>query len=266
MSAKKRTYIHLTDADLADAREFLKERVRAQQSMSHNMKLLIEAAAAEIVRIAYSLRMPASVFSFSADRTMEREVNNVLENLINEIDEDVELLATYGHEERDADILSYIHRETHDNTFYGRLADYKDKFKDELEIGIASGLYLHKSEGEVLKSIIDNEAHPFLNPFIKEAIGHLDFDIPNYGRGHSNSMLTAMTGLTVYAVAEGWMFGQWLDAVSDEAVGFVTFRNSSFPCITCDDYSGWVHPMTDPIPPLHLNCVCGVYYIYPSSK
>lgn len=252
-----------TEDEIKEAKDFLLERLDAEHSMATNLKRIMEKAAEQIVAIAYKYNIPPENFSFSFNPNLQREVDEVISGLVEEIIEDTDLLATYQAEEHEDEVLAFIHRETHGNTLDGRVTEYADKYKRELGIGIIAALLLGKSRTEATSAIRENLSSPFKNPFIVEVLKNgAIIEIPNYGRGHSNSMLNSLTKLTGHAIAEGWMHLLFLLAVDGGAVGFVTFRGSTYPCNVCDEYAGVVHPLEDPMPPLHLNCVCGAVFVY----
>lgn len=252
-----------SEDEIKEAKDYLLERLDAEYSMATNLKRVMEKAAEQIVVIAYKYNIPPENFSFSFNPNLQREVDEVISGLVEEIIEDTDLLATYHAEDREDEVIAFIHRETHGNTLDGRVTDYTDKYKRELEIGIIAALLLGKSGQEASSAIRENLSSPFKNPFIIEALKNgAIIEIPNYGRGHSNSMFNALSKLTGHAVAEGWMYLQLLLAVDGGAIGFVTFRGSSYPCNICDEYAGVVHTLDEPLPPLHLNCVCGAVFVY----
>lgn len=252
-----------TDDEIKEAKEFLIKRLDAEYSMAVNLKKTMEKAATQIVELSYKYNIPPENFSFSHNSRLHDEIDNIISELTEEIIEDTDTLATYNANEHEDEVLAFIHRETYGNTLEGRIKDYIQKYKNELEIGLIAAMYLRKSEEETLVGILGNMEHPFKNPFIIDAIKNgAMIEIPNYGRGHSNSMLAALKKLTGHAVAEGWMHLLWLVAIDGGAIGFVTFRGSTYPCDICDEYAGVVHPLEDPMPPLHLNCVCGAVFVY----
>lgn len=231
--------------------------------MALNLRKVLDWAATRIVQIAYSYNIPPENFSFSYNRKMKAEIDEVIAELVDDIEDYVDTLAACTQEDDRNEIIAFIHRENHGKNFNDRLCDYVDKFKNELEIGIIAAMYLKKKSDEALTAIKDNMRQPFKNPLIIQAIkSGKQIGIPNYGRGRTNSMLTALTNLSRFAVAEGWMHALWIEAMRGHAVGFVTFRGSTYPCSMCDDYSGWIHPMDDPMPPLHGHCVCGMVFVY----
>lgn len=252
-----------TDDELKEAKAYLLERLDAEHSMAVNLKKVMEKAAARIVELSYKYNIPPENFSFSHNARLQNEIDEIVSELTEEIIEDTELLATYKADEHEDEVLAFIHRETHGNTLEGRVRDYVDKYKNELEIGLIAAMFMRKSKDETLSAILENMESPFKNPIILDAMQNgAIIEIPNYGRGHSNSMFTALKKLTGHAIAEAWMHLLWLVAIEGGAIGFVTFRGSTYPCNICDEYAGVVHPLEDPMPPLHLNCVCGAVFVY----
>ncbi|MFK1744823.1 hypothetical protein ACIXBP_05490 [Bacteroides fragilis] len=75
------------------------------------------------------------------------------------------------------------------------------------------------------------------------------------GVGRTVSSWTALSDLTEYAVAEGWMKHWELQAKACGAVGFFVMRGSSYPCNICDDEVGF-HVEWDKLPPYHGHCKC----------
>lgn len=257
------THYEPTDDEIKEAKEFLIKRLDAEHSMAANLKKVMEKAAIRIVELSYKYNIPPENFSFSYNTRLQNEIDDIISELTEEIIEDTDLLATYNAEEHEEEVLAFIHRETHGNTLDNRVRDYVEKYKNELEIGLIAALFMKKSRDEALAGILGNMDSPFKNPIIIDAIQNgAVIEIPNYGRGHSNSMLTSLRKLTGHAVAEGWMHLLWLVAIDGGSIGFVTFRGSSYPCNICDEYAGVVHPLEDPMPPLHLNCVCGAVFVY----
>lgn len=62
----------------------------------------------------------------------------------------------------------------------------------------------------------------------------------SFGVGRTVSSWTALSDLTEYAVAEGWMKHWELQAKACGAVGFFVMRGSSYPCNICDDEVGFM--------------------------
>lgn len=253
-----------SETELKEAKDFLLERLDAERMMSAAVKKIFERAVERIVIISYKYNIDPQNFSFSKNKNLQKEVDDIIDGLKIEIYEDVNFIAAYQAEEKKDDIYAFINRENHGKDLWQRLEEYADKFKVEIGLGILAALYLGEVQDMAISAIKAHLLMPFQNPYIKKAIKKgAPIIIPNYGQGHTNSMLNAVLKLTNFAVAEGWMHRYLLEGIENGAIGFVTFRNSTYPCDICDEYAYWVHPLDDPMPPLHLNCVCGAVFVYP---
>lgn len=251
-----------TEKELAQAKAYLKGRNDAEVSMGSDVDVILQKAAWEIIQAAYSFNTPPTEFKFSHNKSLEAQVDMIIDDMVVDLIEDMEAVATYPEDEHADEILLWVNRERNGMTVGDRVRDYAWKFKREMEIVIAAAMFVGLNRKDASSTIERNMKHPYESPHVKSALkGGAVLGIPNYGRGHTNSMLTALKNLLVFAVGEGWMRRHWLEAEIAGAIGFVTFRNSSVPCDICDDYAGYVHPMDDPIPPLHLHCVCGMVFV-----
>lgn len=251
------------------AKEYLRKRLSAETSMKDNLEKAMTRAAEKIVEISYKYNIPPWAFRFSADTRLQKEVDEVIRWLRECIEDYAFSLAVAGHTDEKDEIIAYINRENHGKTFRQRNNIYTGRYKYELEAAIAAGLLLGRKKSEILKNITSSFTNPYSNPDIVESIqqkGNMATRLKtggiSYGVGHSNSMYTSLKNISVFAVAEGWSYYSLIDARRNGAKGFYTFRGSSYPCNTCNAYADYMHPLSDPLPPLHLNCVCGAVFIF----
>ena len=257
-----------TKNDIEEAKAYLRERLEAETSMRNNLEKSMLEAASRIVEISYKYKIPPSLFRFSRNRQLEKEVNEVIGWLKSKIEHTMLILAIATHEEDGKDITSHITKENHGKTFAQRNNIYCNRFKDELEGAIAAGLVLGLAKEKLKETISANLTHPYSNPVFREAekkdtsAARLLSKGVSYGNGRTNSMFTALDRLTSYGVAQGWMKHWWNMGSEKGAKGFVIFRGSSYPCQTCDEAAMRIHDMSEPYPPLHLNCKCGMYFVY----
>ena len=246
-----------SDADIEAAKEYLRQRLDAERSMSYNLEIVMREAAERVVNILYSANITPAVASYSdLPLRVQRDIDGVVQWLKEVIDDYFVTLAIAGNEENKTTILPFIFRENHGMTFDERLIDYLGKYKNELLLLVGAGLILGAGKKVLAESIGDNLRQPYANPLLEDGIK----SPLTYGRGRSNSMYNAINTLTRFGIGQGWMYGRHLKAEMELAQGFMTFRNSSCTCDQCDEYASYMHPMDDPIPPLHANCVCGTIY------
>lgn len=246
-----------TEADIEAAKAYLRQRLECEHVMTTLLENAMKEAAEKIVDICYSAGVNPQSFRYSdLPVRVQFDIDAVIEWLKEAIDDYFLTLAVADYEESRDKILPFILGENHGQTFDERLSDYCGKYRDELMLLIGAGLFLGIGKSALMKSIGENLKHPYSNQLLADGI-----DAPlTYGRGKSNSMFNAINTLTRFGVGRAWMYDRHLKAEMEKAQGFITFRNSHFPCDICDEYASYVHPMDDAIPPIHANCVCGTIY------
>lgn len=247
-----------SDAVLSAARAFLTRRLAAEQSMTYNLELLMKEAAERIVYICYTYNIsPQMLSDGNLPLQMQWDLDEVIQWLYETIEDYFSTLAAAADKDNGMIVLPLITGIDHGMTFDERLNDYLGKFREEVLTLIGAGLFLGLTKKVVSNSIGRNLRHPWKNNELAEGIA-----APiTYGRGRTNSMYTAIAGLTRFGVAKGWMMSRHIEAQLKEAAGFFTFRNSTCPCDMCDSYADTFHAMDEPTPPIHANCVCGTIYV-----
>lgn len=246
-----------TEADIEAAKAYLRQRLECEHAMTTLLESVMKDAAEKIVEILYSAKIHPTVGSYeNLPVPVQMQVDEIVEWLRETIDDYFLTLAIADHGENRDRISPFILGDNHGQTFAERLSDYCGKYRDELMLLIGAGLFLGIGKSDLVKSIGDNLKHPYSNQLLADGI-----ETPlTYGPGRSNSMYNAINTLTRFGIGQGWMYNRHLKAEMERAQGFMTFRNSTCPCDICDEYASYMHPMDDPIPPLHANCVCGTIY------
>lgn len=248
-----------TEADIEAAKAYLRQRIECEQVMTTLLESAMKEAANEIVEICYSAGVNPQSFRYSdLPVRVQFDIDAVIERLKEVIDDYFLTLAVADHEENRNKILPFVLGENHEQTFDERLDDYCDKYRDELMLLIGAGLFLGVTKMALAKSIGENLKHPYANQLLAEGI-----DAPlTYGRGRSNAMFTAISGLTKYGIESAWMRHWELKTESDGAIGWLVQRGSLFPCSQCDDNCGF-HSIDEGTQlPQHLSCCCYAVPIY----
>lgn len=259
-------------SDIEDAKRFLRSRINAEVSMKNHLQEYFYEAAKRIVAISYRYGTTPSQFRFSRNVAMMNEIIDVINWLKEIIEYAMDTLASFN-EKDDEDknlLLLTIKGKYKGKTFEQRFDDYIERYQLELETAIAAGLLLNHTEESVVKAIKVNMRHPYSNPIIKDAIEEgggvqsiLAGGKPNYGVGHTNSALTGIEDLTRWIIASGWMASRDKKMIKSGAIGFMSYRGSSYPCAQCDDETTYVHQFgVDPHPPYHNHCKCFTVPIY----
>lgn len=227
--------------------------------MVYNLEKAMKRAAEKIVEICYSANISPQKFHYS-DLSIrdQNKVDEVIKELQEEVGDYYETLAIADHEEDRDYLLPIICGEDRGLTFEERLEDYCNKYKNELMLLIGAGLFLGVAKKLLAKSIGENLKHPYANQLLAEGI-----DAPlTYGRGKTNSMLTAIGNLTRFGIAKGWMKSWERSTSKNGCFGWIVRRGSSWPCDICNDNCGFHSIEEGTGLPVHSHCCCVAIPVY----
>ena len=248
-----------SEAHIETAKAYLRQRVECENAMTSLLESAMREAAERVVEILYSANIHPTVASYGdLPLRVQWDIDEVVQWLKETINDYFLTLAIADHEENRNTILPFILGENHGANFDERLTDYVGKYKNELLLLIGAGLLLGIGKSALAKSIGDNLRQPHANPMLKDGI-----EAPlTYGRGRSNSMYNAISGLTKYGIESAWMQHWELKTKSDGAIGWLVQRGSSYLCAQCDENCGF-HPIDEGTNlPQHLSCCCYAVPIY----
>lgn len=236
--------------DIQAARSYIRRRLAAENAMEHYLDRQLMKAAQEIVSLAYSMNIPPTMFSFEYDPVLSYKVRQIIARLNSLIEEYDITLALNTDKMDNKELSAYIFRDINGTTYSQRLNAYTNKFKSEMESFIKAGLIAGLSKSGLIDEIERTYKHPKQGSIITEDVRK---GFSSYGR---------LLMLTRHTIADAWMYADMEYYRKKGAIGFMTFRGSSYPCDICSDYAGRLHTFAEPYPPLHPNCVCYAVPIY----
>ena len=253
-----------TEEMLEEAKAYLRDRLRNQQSMSRRIEELLSMYA------EYLLNALFSSLGGSVDNDIELLVNDLIEQIYN----DCILLAEDEHDRKEL-IFAYINRDIEGDNLRGRISKRVHTYANEVMAVYASGKALGQNYETILSSIKGSLNDPWNNPILVAArtevergtitiTDEVSIDEPSYGQGIAISSLKALDLMTEYAIAEGWMQWLYLDNKDKGAKGYYRVRMSQYACELCDSLCGIFYPITDEEHKglAHPNCVCAIIYSY----
>jgi hypothetical protein len=207
-------------------------------------------------------------YSFTFDiADLADKVNMSLIALSDAILEDIEERAAraieYAEAEDDKDtILLHIRREIDGQDIVQRIDKHCSTLRYFLEGWIAIGMVNKIKEYELTNYVLQYIDNPFASPLWQDAFnaGYLSAAIRSrgysYGKGNQRNVLSALTDIERYAINEAFQFGRVLRYGKMGAIGYRTFRQSSYPCEYCDELTMHVWPLDTMVLPAHPRCVC----------
>lgn len=252
--------VRYTDDELERAKEFLRERIRNEQSMEADVETLLEEYARYILKAM-------------SDGATDEDLYLLIEDLVSRLMEDCRILAMDEHKVED-DILPLIFEGEDGDTVEDRVRRRAMTFLDELNAVYSAGEILDMDDKTILSSVVENFEHPWDNELlveVREKInrGEIDEDIEfyeerHYGKGVPISSKLDIELITVGAIVSTWNEWSWRDAFNNKAKGYYVERGSSYPCSECDSHTGVFYPIADKshLPQYHRNCRCFAVYVY----
>ena len=159
---------------------------------------------------------------------------------------------------------AFINEDIEGKNTIDRIEDYCENFMYEAEAFIVAGIASDLSNYEISAEWIKYSNKPYNSELIKEAMRSNEFEATNikskgvtYGSGISQSALIALTLVgqdTAFRFYNRNLREAWL--LNSTISGWISIRNSSFPCQLCDSQAYVFHPISELFQAWHRRCVC----------
>lgn len=253
----------MINTSVDEAKKYILSRVSVEIRGQVLLGEYLIQAASRIIEISYKYRVKPSNFKFSANRSLESEVNEVISWLKIVIVNCIEACSAMAGVEDKEFILRRLHRIVADKTLRERTAIYSNRYKYELEAFVAAGLMFNLSEGKLLSEVSKSLKQPYSNPLIQKAITNKNMNATRlmtggvkYGTGKYTSSANNLIRLERFSVADAWM---WINFESMIRKGFKyyrIYRGSSYPCSLCDSLVGYHRIEEGLLIPAHGHCCC----------
>lgn len=241
----------------------IREMAKAQEDVERQLRIYIP----EIIRECAGLAYLGKYFTFDYTAELDDTINARLIALSDAIMEDIEARARkaieYAEAEEDEDaILFYIRRPIEEQDIIQRLDKHCSTLRFFLEGWIAIGIVNKIDKNELTNQILRHIDNPFASPLWKDALteGYLSGAINgkySFGKGNQKNVLSALTEIERYAINEAFQYGCILRYGKMGAIGYRTYRNSSYDCPECDELTRHIFPLDVIVLPAHPRCVCG---------
>ena len=251
--------IFYTDDELEAAKEYLRDRLRNERSMTSDLENLLAVYAGYLLSALF-------------DNVSEDAIERIIQELIGLLIADCETLAVDEHDRKDT-ILLWLHRDVGGDTIDGRVDRRVNTFFNEVYAVYLAGRLMNLNKETMLSSIKANLKKPWDNEILvaareKVRRGEIEasygFDEPHFGKGVEISSFGALDTILTTGIADAWMYWGYEDALARGAKGYFVERGSSYPCAECDSHCGVFHYITDEDnrPQFHAHCCCYIVYSY----
>lgn len=214
-----------TDKDVKEAKDFLRTRIKAEKSATHNIEKVLIKAYADFLALCRKYGIKIEDLNKTRNIRFLKDVDELIARVKDSIYSVIEDLSLYANEDDKEHLYMFINKNVYGNTLKTRINNHVDTFHKEMVLAASMGV-LAINKGIVSK-----------------------------GAGHSLDVLARNT------IAASYM-EEWKQ-MHPHANGFFSFRGSSYPCAICDDMVGY-HPMSEypTYASWHVNCMCFIVFDY----
>ena len=209
------------------------------------------------------LKRDVTAIIFLLNEKIKLYLQSILASDIYSISDEVTDSNTSDSDKVDA-MNAFINEDIEGKNTIDRIEDYCENFMYEAEAFIVAGLASDLSKDEILTEWSKYANKPYNSELIKEAMRSNEFEATNikskgvtYGSGVSQSALLALTLVgqdTAFRFYNRNLREAWL--LNNTISGWISIRNSSFPCQLCDSQAYVFHPMSELFQAWHRRCVC----------
>lgn len=251
---------------------FALKRAQAQQNAESHIAKLLFAAAKRIVALAQSYRTGLKGFTPTDDfnkraQQIVKEAESEIETYITAYAKAAAKVLVPDDEDLQATILSQLSSYLKGNIFGKTVAErnssYLKNYAQDIIRMCQAGYAMGYTQDQLLSAVRTGYKNPFSSSVITKAQRkNINIHTPSYGKGIYHSAYQNVIRNATATIALAWGQAERQYGNSNGAVGFRVFRGSSYPCETCQGQVGYVHNMSDEMPPYHPHCVCFTQFIY----
>lgn len=258
--------------DIETAKYYAKRRIEQEDAMSKEMLRAYLYAFSRIVKLTASSGVLPSYFAFSKYLQLDTKVDKVMDKLVADLYviiekysyRNMDLAKAKNDREDEVDIVAYINRPIKGQDLNGRLAGYSDNAKLEFEAFIAAGLLLTKPVNAVINEFSAYFSNPYGSPLLREAWSDRMAKIAairllskgvSFGSGKYVASFNSLDRLGRATTNYGFNWADNAYMGRNNAIGYISYRGSNYPCQLCDDNRGY-HAINDLTLPVHSRCCC----------
>lgn len=266
------------DNAISHYRSYLSDVIDVMAGVPVYLKRQLTSSLEDMVKVYRNTGIPPKQISINKDKDLHDDVTAII-FLLNEkiklhlqavLASDIYSISDEATDSntREADKVdamnAFIYEDIEGKNTIDRISDYCENFMYEAEAFIVAGLASDLSNGEIVNEWYANANKPYSSELIKEAMRSNEFEATNikskgvsYGSGISQSALLALTLVgqdTAFRFYNRNLREAWL--LNNTIPGWISIRNSSFPCKLCDSQAYVFHPMSELFQAWHRRCVC----------
>ena len=252
---------------------FASKRLQAQVNASTHVAEILWKTAKDIVKAARKYRPYYQSKTMSDVGQYEKEAAQIAHKAEQAIMKYVEAYSLAGGKILKLDVKdfvsNYLKKEVFGKTYMQRNSEYLSNFADDIVKMVRAGVSLRYDEKKLIEAVRKSYKDPYNNSVMTKAAreGKYTMVIPHRGQGIYAASYENIIRNVQNTINLSWGQTEIEYGRSVNAVGYRTYRNSSYPCDICDEIASRPHRMSEGmLIPAHHRCVCGVSFIFDESE
>lgn len=252
---------------------FASKRAQAQRNAADHVANILWKTAENIVKAARKYRPYYQSKTMSNVAQYEKEARQIAANAEKAIEKYVEAYSQAGGRVLRIDtkelINSYLKQEVFGKTYMQRNSEYLSDFAEDIVKLVKAGVSLRYDERKIINAVRSSYKDPYTLSLMSKAAKaeNKAMEIPHRGKGVYTASYENIIRNVQNTINLSWGHIEIEYGKSVGAVGYRTYRNSSFPCDVCDTIASVPHKMSEGmLIPAHHRCVCGVKFIFDNKE
>lgn len=251
---------------------FASKRAQAQRNAADHVANILWKTAESIVKATRKYRPYYQSKTMSNVAQYEKEARQIAANAEKAIEKYVEAYSQAGGRVLKIDtkelVSNYLKQEVFGKTYMQRNSEYLSDFSEDIVKLVKAGVSLRYDERKIINAVRSSYKDPYNRSLItKEAKKNSKvLEVPHRGKGifsasYGNVIRNAQNTINLVWGKIEMEYGK-----RNKAIGFRSFRGSSYPCDQCDYEASYIHTFRDPYPPYHAHCVCYTKFIFDKEE
>lgn len=248
---------------------FASKRVQAQLNATTHVTDILWKTAENVVKAARKYRPYYQSKTISDVERYEKEAVQIAIKAEKAIEKYVEAYSmasgkVLGFDAKDL-VNNYLKKEVFGKTYIQRNSSYLYDFANDVVSLVKAGVSLRYDENKIIGAVRKSYKDPYNNSVMTKASreGKYAMTIPHRGQGIYAASYENIIRNVQNTINLSWGQVEIEYGRSVNAVGYRTYRNSSYPCDICDEIASRPHRMSEGmLIPAHHRCLCGVEFLF----
>lgn len=242
---------------------YMQKRMQAIRNMEQHVQKILFPTAKRIVELASKYRVGNKLSREAAFLSAAKEITAGASESLSSYTMAYSVASCKILGVSNDNISNLVTSKIHGATMAQRNASYLANFAEDIVRMVKAGVLMGYSSSQILSAVRTGYKNPYKTSVVTKAQRKdINISTPSYGKGVFRNAYENIVRNVSQVISLAWGQAEQQYGRENGAIGFRSFRASSYPCAVCDDEAAYVHQFGDPYPPYHVACVCYTQFIY----